>query len=409
MSKGIHRLKAEHFRKRKGPAKLCDGGGLWLFVKRSGSKSWVFRYRLNGQDYEMGLGSFNELSAAEARKYARNYRELKNQGINPIKAREQSRKQRLLEQAKDITFAQCAEQLIESKRPEWKNVKHIQQWTNTLTTYAFPVIGNLSVADVDTNLVLKVLEPIWTTKTETATRLRQRIESVLDWAAVREYRTGRNPALWRGHLDKILPQPSKIAKVLHQPALPYSEINTFVSQLRERSSLAARALEFLILTSMRTGEVRHALWNEIDMDLKVWTIPQEKMKSSRPHRVPLSDQALDLLKNLPSVGEFIFTGPRHGRPFSDAAMRQALKRMNYDSITVHGFRSTFRDWCAEQTNFPREVAEAALAHVLKDKTEAAYQRGDMLEKRRKLMQTWANYIDTKTYSSNVVNLRPANA
>ena len=352
MSKGIHRLRAEHLKKRKGPAKLCDGGGLWLFVKKSGSKSWVFRYRFNGMDKEMGLGSFNDLSTVAARQRAREYRELKQQGIDPIRERERKNKASLLAQAKDITFSECAVNLIESKKSEWKNKKHAQQWTNTLNTYANPVIGDISITDIDTTLILKVLEPIWKTKTETASRLRQRIESVLDWATARGYRDDSNPARWKGHLDKILPQPSKIKNVKHQPALPYIQMNLFINKLRSRQGLAAKALEFLILTAMRTGEVRHATWDEIDLDKKIWSIPGVKMKSSRDHRVPLSKQALKLLNELPAVGDFVFAGPRHNRPFSDASMRQVLKRMDYDSITVHGFRSTFRDWCAEQTKLP---------------------------------------------------------
>ncbi len=387
MARPIHRLNARQCKTAPGPVKLCDGGGLWLYISPSGARNWVYRYRLNGRDREMGLGALPEVSLADARGKASDYRKLRAGGTDPIthkRANKQTGK----------TFGDCAEACIESHRASWKNAKHAQQWQNTLAAYAIPKIGKLPVNTIDTEHVLSVLKPIWTTKTETATRVRQRIEAVLDWAAARGYRHGENPARWRGHLKKLLAEPTKIKMVQHHPALPYPEISDFMRDLRTREGLSAAALEFSILTACRTNEVLGATWDEIDFEAATWTIPGERMKARRSHRVPLTAPALKLLTRLNKTrsSDYVFPGQKYGRPLSNMAMLSLLKRqLGRPDLTVHGFRSTFRDWCAETTNFPREVAEAALAHVLTDKTEAAYQRGDLFEKRRALMEAWARH------------------
>lgn len=378
------------------PGKYGDGGGLWLTVREEGGAFWTFRYRLNGRDREMGLGPLRDVSPARAREEAKRCRNLKREGKDPIN----ERTRRL--GVTVPTFRECAEAIIEAKRPEWRNGKHAQQWENTLKTYAYPVLGDLPVDAVATDHVLKVLRPIWTEKTETATRLRQRIESVLDYAKAMKQRAGENPAAWKGHLDKLLAKPAKIRRVSHHAALPYSDLPDFLQALAEQDGIGARALMFTILTAARTGEVIGARKSEIEGDL--WTIPAERMKAHRRHRVPLPRQALGVVEALPEIkGEpHLFPGPRRGKPLSNAAMSAVLKRMERSDLTVHGFRSTFRDWCAEQTNFPRELAEAALAHTLRDKTEAAYQRGDLLERRRKMMQAWADHLDSLRKGAEVV-------
>ncbi|MCH5374054.1 MAG: site-specific integrase, partial [Planctomycetes bacterium] len=299
-----------------------------------------------------------------------------------------------LEAAKSKSFDECAAAYIAAHEVGWRNPKHRQQWRNTLSTYASPVIGRLPVADIDTDLVMRVLEPIWTSKPETAGRVRGRIESILDWAATRGYRTGENPARWRGHLDHLLPKRSKVRRVRHHPALPYSEIGGFVAGLRDMDSVAARALEFVILTAARTGEVLGVRWDEVDFETGVWTIPAERMKNGREHRVPLSRAALDVLESVRPLrrNDYVFPGNRPKRPLSNMALTMLLRRMGHDGITVHGFRSTFRDWAAEQTSAPREVAEMALAHTIGDSVEAAYRRGDLFEKRRDLMASWAEFV-----------------
>ncbi|MBF4089045.1 site-specific integrase, partial [Burkholderia pseudomallei] len=302
---------------------------------------------------------------------------------------------RKIDAARALNFKQCATAFIEARSAEWVNPKHTQQWTNTLSTYAYPIIGALRPADIDTDLVRKVLEPIWLTKNETASRVRGRIESVLDWAKVRGLRDGENPARWSGHLDQLLAAPGKVQKPKHHAALPFTEIGAFVAELRGMVGTAARALEFTILTAMRTGEVIGARHDEFDADAQLWTVPAERMKAKRAHRVPLSSSALELLKTLPTSVDspVVFEGMRARRPMSNMAMLQVLERMKRGTLTVHGFRSTFRDWAAECTPFSNEVVEMALAHAIRDKTEAAYRRGDLFEKRRTLMQAWADYIE----------------
>lgn len=390
-----------------------DGGGLYLRVTKEGGKSWVFIYPHPGKlraQREMGLGSYPSVSLEEARRLADRARQELRDGIDPIEKKKAAKLAKALEQAKAMTFDECATAYIEANRAGWKNDKHAGQWKTTLATYASPIIGKLPVADIDKGLVLKVLEPIWNEKAETASRLRGRIEAVLDWATAREYRTGDNPARWKGHLDKLLPKRSKISTVQHHPALPYARIGAFMIELRKQAGMGALALEFAILTAARSGEVRGATWSEIDLEARRWIIPVERMKAGKEHHVPLSDAALDLLKRLPGLAEsaLVFPAPRGG-VLSDMTLTAVLRRMQGDdapiwtdtggeAITVHGFRSTFRDWAGETTAYPREVIEHALAHQLKDKAEAAYQRGSLLDKRRRLMDDWQRFCETPSES-----------
>lgn len=342
----------------------------------------------------MGLGPLHSVSLAEARRTAAQLREqLKHplSPVDPLTAKRNQKQEAARQNWRSMEFKACAAAYIDAHRSEWKNAKHVQQWENTLSNYAYPVLGGMPVAAIDEALVLKVLLPIWQEKTETAKRLRGRIESVLDWATFNKFRQGENPARWKGHLEHSLARPSKVAKVVHHAALPYQEIGAFMTNLRQRQGVAARAIEFLILTAARSGEVRGATWSEIDLDQKTWTIPAARMKMEREHRVALSDAAIELLDSMPRVDgcEYIFPGARQIRPMSDMTLTAVLRRMDRDDITVHGFRSTFRDWSAEATNFPHELAEMALAHAVSNKVEAAYRRGDMLEKRVAMMNAWA--------------------
>jgi integrase len=371
----------------KAPGLHPDGRGLYLQVK-NGGRSWVLRYMMDRKARYMGLGGFPEVSLAKARDAATKQRGILRNGIDPIESRRSRRQATRIEAAKSITFKDCAGKHIKSKKPEWRNEKHAAQWESTLATYAYHVIGTLPVQAVDTGLVIKVLEPIWTLKTETATRLRQRIEAVLDWATAHGHRSGDNPARWRGHLNKLLPKPRKVTAVKHFEALPYTELPAFFAGLRERETVSARALLFTILNAARSGETRLAHSDEVDFKTAIWTVPASRTKSGREHRVPLSRDALALLS--PDKG-LLFPNAQ-GEPLSDSAMRKYLQEdMKRPGLTVHGFRSTFRDWTAERTNVTSEIAEAALAHIVGDKTEAAYRRGDALDRRRRLMETWAKY------------------
>ncbi|MBT4075094.1 MAG: tyrosine-type recombinase/integrase [Gammaproteobacteria bacterium] len=315
-----------------------------------------------------------------------------------------------LEQAKNITFKTCALAYIEAHKRGWKNKKHLSQWENTLTTYTYPVIGKIAVQDVDIDLVMKILEPIWFEKTETASRVRQRIENILDWATVRKYRQGDNPALWRGRLDKLLPQRNKVQKPKHFAAMDYRELPEFFRSLRKKDTIASKALAYTILTVTRNGEARGVTRTEIDNKAQAWIIPENRMKAEREHRVPLSGEAFKIIKEMEPfkrhTDDFIFPGLAHAKPISEASLLKLVK-LSHPTLTVHGFRSSFRDWCAEQTNFPREVAEAALAHIIKDKTEAAYQRGDMFEKRRKLMDLWTDYCLKGKTEADVIPINKA--
>lgn len=369
----------------------ADGLGLYLQVAEGGTKSWLFRFMKDGRARKMGLGPVHTVTLAMAREKATEARRLLLEGIDPIEARNETRQAARLDAAKALTFRECAEKYIAAHSTGWKNAKHAAQWASTLETYAYPHFGNLPVASIDVGLVLKALEPIWNIKTETASRVRGRIESVLDWATARKYRTGENPARWRGHLDHLLPARRDVAKVKHHAALPYADVGSFVATIREMEGVTARALEFAILTAARTNEVVKARWQEVDLDARMWVIPAGRMKAGREHRVPLSDRAIEILVSLPREkgSDFVFIGDKHGKPISNMAMLMMLRRMKRDDLTVHGFRSTFRDWAAEQTMYPNEMVEMALAHAVSDKTEAAYRRGDMLEKRRCLMHDWS--------------------
>lgn len=393
MARETNKLSDLKVRKAAAPGYLGDGGGLYLQISASLSKSWVFRYQIANRAREMGLGSLETFSLREARDRARQARQLVADGIDPIDQRKGDRQEKRLAAARAKTFDQCAAAYIESHRAGWRNGKHAEQWTATLNAYASPEFGAQSVQDIDTAAVMRALGTLWKTKTETASRLRGRIESILDWATVQGFRTGENPARWRGHLDKLLPKRSKVRKVQHHPALPYAEIAPFFFALGAQAGTASRALEFLILTASRTGEVIGATWDEVDMDAKTWLVPGERMKSGRAHEVPLSPRAVEILRAQEKVrtGDYLFAGRRPKDPLSNMAMLALLKRMERSDLTAHGFRSTFRDWAAEQTTFPGEVAEMALAHVVSDKTEAAYRRGTMKEKRRQLMTEWAKY------------------
>lgn len=391
----------------------ADGGNLYLFVRGS-SRGWVFRFVApDGKRRNMGLGSLHAVSLAEARKQATLLREqTKHPGTrtDPLAKRREERLAEKLSSRKHMTFKACAEAYIDAHRAEWKNPKHAQQWENTLATYAYPICGDLPVASVDDALVVKVLRPIWESKTETATRLRGRIESVLDWATFNKFREGENPARWKGHLDNSLAKPNKIAKVVHHPALPYREIGTFMDELRKREGIGARALEFLILTACRSGEVRGATWDEIDMQDHMWIIPADRMKAQREHRIPLSDRALELLRNLPRLqgSNLVFPSTKSSKAMSDMTLTVVLRRMGRTDITVHGFRSTFRDWAAEATDYPRDLAEMALAHTIDNKVEAAYRRGDMLEKRFRMMNDWARYCGAANRADRkVISMRGA--
>jgi integrase len=386
------------------PGYYGDGAGLWLQVSPSGSKSWIFRFTLAGKQREMGLGAVHTVNLTEARAKAKECRQLLLEGKDPLDARRSIKQAEALERAKAMTFDQCATAYISAHRSGWKNEKHIGQWENTLEAYASPIIGALPVAEVDTALVVKVLGPIWETKTETATRLRGRIEKILDWATVSKYRQGENPARWRGHLENLLANPNKIAKVAHHPALLWREIGGFMGELRKQIGTAARALEFTILTAARSGEVRGATWAEIDLDAGLWVVPAERIKMGKEHRVPLTASAIALLKELPREGELVFPGAKENAALSDMSLTAVLRRMKRTDITVHGFRSTFRDWCAESTNFPREVCEHALAHSLPDKVEAAYRRGDLLDKRVQLMKAWADYCARPQAEASVTSI-----
>lgn len=385
MARAINRLSARAVATAR-PGKYADGGGLWLQVTVTGSKSWVFRYARGGSEHFMGLGPVHTVSLAQARQAALEARQAIRVGADPIG----QRKAALAARAGISTFWRAAEEHIEELRPGWKSPKHAAQWTSTLETYAKPHIGDLPVSDVTTDDVMAVLRPIWASKTETASRVRQRIEAVLDAAKVKGQRQGENPARWRGHLDKLLPKPTDVRAVKHFPALPYLELPDFMVKLRARPEIAARALEFTILTAARTNMTTKADWREVVGGL--WNVPKERMKAKRAHTVPLSLEAVALLESVPREdGSGIFPGDRKPH-LSNGAMDALLERMGFDHVTVHGFRSSFSDWAHEQTRHPNQVIEMALAHTIKSKTEAAYRRGDLLDKRRELMQAWADYL-----------------
>ncbi len=397
------KLSAVEVAKAKGPAVLHDGGGLYLRVSPTGSKSWVFRFQLDGKRRDMGLGPFPDISLAEARGNASAHRKQRHEGIDPLDAKAAQRQAQRLSVAKGRTFREVAEEFIGRNEAGWRNAKHRQQWVNTLQTYAYPTLGELPVSAIDPGFVVQVLDPIWTEKPETASRVRGRIEAVLDAATVRGFRQGPNPAQWKGNLAHILPARAKVRKVAHHAALPLDGMPGFLAALRGREGMSARALEYTILTVARTGEALGAKWGEIDLAAKVWTVPAERMKAGREHRVPLSDAALTVLEKVrplalmrdgkPDPTAPVFPGPRRALPMSNMVLLMLLRRMKRDDLTAHGFRSTFSDWAAERTAYPREVVEMALAHTVENKVERAYRRGDLFDKRRRLMADWAGFCE----------------
>jgi integrase len=382
----------------KPPGMHHDGGGLYLQITegRSGiNKSWLFRYTVGKKSRYLGLGIYPFVGLSDAREKAGHARKLLGQGIDPIAHKHAARAALRQQSAKVITFGECADTYVRAHRAGWRSVRHATNWVRSLEVHVTPVLGGLPVSAIDTALVMKVLEPIWLRTPELASHVRGRMELILDWATAREYRRGDNPARWRGHLDKLLPSKTKVAPVVHHPALPYDQQPAFVRELRARDATAARVLEFVILTAARSAEVLGMKWGEVDFLSRVWTVPAERMKAAREHRVPLSDAAMALLVKLPRDGEYVFSGGRRPR-LSAMAMHALLIRMKRNDITIHGFRSSFRDWAAERTNYPSEVAELALAHNVGNKVEAAYRRTDMFDRRRRLMSDWADFCNGKS-------------
>ncbi len=408
MARALYKLSDVTVKATKKIGRHSDGGGLYLNVSPTGTKSWVFMWVVGGKRREMGMGSYPAISLSKARSKANDCREAIAEGRDPI-----------AEKAKEAepTFGECADRLIESIKAEWRNEKHEYQWRQTLGDSYCKSLRSQRASQITTEDVLKVLNPVWTAKSETASRLRGRIERVLEYAKVKGWRSGENPAAWRGNLRNLLPRRQKLQRG-HQPAMSYIDVPAFMVRLRASEAMAARALEFTILTAARSGETIGAKWQEIDFDRKVWTVPAERMKGGETHVVALSSVAVDLLKSLQEVhsgGDFVFAGaPRpgnkqdakHGRPLSNMAMMMLLRRMKLTDITVHGFRSAFRDWAGDMTSFPRDVAEAALAHKVGNEVERAYRRSDALEKRRKLMQAWADYLSA-TKANNVSRISDA--
>jgi len=411
MPKRAKELSAVQVKRLTKPGFHAVGGvsGLFLQVTRSGARSWILRATVGAKRRDIGLGGFPDVTLAQAREKARDAREKIRQGIDPVAERKSARESLKAAQAKTLTFDQAAHRCHAAKVDEFRNEKHKHDWISSLERYASPVLGSLLVNDIELAHVLEVLEPIWKDKTETATRVRQRLESVLTWATVRGYRKGENPARWEGNLKEVLPTPSKITKVRHHRAIPWQEISAFMEKLRQREGTAARALEFAILTASRSSEVRLATWDEIDLDHGIWTVPAERIKAGRTHRVPLSKDAVSLLKALPRVqgSNYVFPAPRGGA-LSDMALSAVCRRMGVDA-TPHGFRSTFKDWARNRTSYADEASELALAHVNSDATRAAYARDELLPQRQKLMADWARYCnEPNPQTREVVSIRGAN-
>jgi len=404
------------------PGRHTDGGGLHLYVKDTDCRTWVLRFMRAGKSRDMGLGAYPEVPLAEARERAAAARKLIRAGSDPLEARQSAEAARTA--TISHTFRAAAEELMADKGKGWRNPKHRAQWASTLQSYAFPVFGEWPVQQVDSEAIMRVLRPLWDRIPETGSRLRGRIEAVLDAATARGWRTGENPARWKGHLASRLPSPRKVKAAVHHPALPWSEMGAFLAALRQREGLAARVVELAILTACRSGEVRGMRWGEVDLDAAVWTVPGKRMKAGKPHRVPLSVAAVLLLRQMragqPGAAALVFPGAKAGAALSDMSLTAVLRRMNTvpegqtppwrdgatgEPITVHGFRSTFRVWAGERAPYPREVVEAALAHTLKDKVEAAYQRSDLMERRRPLMEEWATFCTAGARDGTVVPIR----
>jgi integrase len=396
MAKTIHKLKPLALSKLKAGFH-SDGGNLYIRVKESGARSWVFRYKLAGQVKELGLGSLNTVTILDARKFAKGMNQFLLLGKNPALYLKADSTLELK------TFKERAIEYIESKRDGWRNAKHAAQWLSTLEEYAYPKLGKMYPSEITLADVLSVLTPIWKSKTETASRLRGRIESILSYAAVSEQSDRRNPARWKGNLDMVLPKPDSVTPVKHHPSLKYLDLPLLMSELRQKDSISAYCLRFTVLTSTRSGEARGALWSEIDLDNKVWEIPASRMKAKKPHKVPLNNEAIEILEKMKSIkhgkSDLVFNNGGD-KVISDVSVSKALKSLR-QSITVHGFRSTFRVWGAETTSIPRVVLEFALAHNIQDETEGAYQRSDLFERRRELMNIWGNFCKD---TSNIVKL-----
>ena len=407
MTRTLNRLSALKVARAKQPGMYADGGGLYLRVAEGGSKQWVFRYAVGTRDRDMGLGPVHTLTLPEAREKAREARLLRLEGIDPIEAKGARMAALKAADARAMTFKQCAEGFIRDNEASWTSARHRQEWVGSLVRLVYPTLGSLPVAAIDTPLVLKVLKPIWEKTPETASRVRGRIENVLGWATVHHYRAGDNPARWGGLLEHALPARSKIAKVEHHAALPYAEIGAFVAELRQDSGVAAACLQFITLTAARLDEARSATWDEIDLPNRIWIVPARRMKADKEHRVPLSAGAVVILKQMQEIrqSDYVFPGRLEGRPIGDNTIWRLAKEAAGSDITIHGLRSSFRDWAAERTSFPREVAEMALAHAIPNAVEAAYRRGDLFEKRRRLMDAWAEFCAKPSHRGEVVVIR----
>jgi integrase len=407
MPKKAKELTATEVRRLMKPGLHAVGGvaGLLLQVTATGARSWILRATVGAKRRDIGLGGFPDVPLAMARENAREAREKIRQGVDPVAERRAARDALRLAQARVMTFRDAALRTYEKKEAEFKKHRRRNNWIRSLEMYAFPIIGHLPVAEIDLPHVQKVLEPIWHDKTHTATKVRERMESVFAWAIVSGYRTGDNPARWKGNLREVLPKPSKITKTRHFPALPWNEVPAFMPELRKREGMSAKALEFIIYTAARSSEARLATWGEVDLEARLWTVPEERMKAGKPHRVPLCDDAVRLLKALPRFegSDYVFTAPRGG-PLSDMSISAVCRRMGVDAVP-HGFRSSFKDWARSCTRYADEVSELALAHVNSDATRAAYARDELLPQRTRLMREWGKFLNTPTTNAAVVPMR----
>ena len=404
MTRTLNRLSVVKVEKAKASGMYADGGGLYLRVAEGGSKQWIYRYVTNGRCRDMGIGPVHVLTLAEAREKARDASKLRLEGVDPIASKRARMAALKAAEAKAMTLGDCVKGFIKDNEASWTSRKHRQEWERSLIKYAFPLLGSLPVAAIDTPLVLRVLKPIWSTTPESASRVRGRIENVIGWATIHGYRSGDNPARWNGHLEHALPA---VVKGDHHAALPYAEVPAFMTKLREQTSVPAKCLEFLILTSTRLDEAREATWDEIDLDQRLWIIPASRMKGRREHRVPLSTAALAVLQDMLATrqSDYVFPGVYSGKAIGKNTPRGLVRQLTGRPVTVHGFRSSFRDWAAERTSFPREVAEMALAHAIPSAVEAAYRRSDLFEKRRRLMDAWAEFCGKPQGAGKVVKLR----
>jgi len=406
MARTLNRLSAVKVQKAKRPGMYCDGGGLYLRVAEGGSKQWIYRYVTNGRPRDMGIGGTHVLTLAEARERAREASKLRLDGIDPIAHKHAQRAAAAVAAASAMTFRQSAEGFIRDNEASWSNAKHRLEWERSLAKYAFPVIGNLPVAAIDTPLVLKVIKPLWQRVPKTASKVRGRIDNILGWATVHHYRAGDNPARWQGHLEHALPS---VQTGEHHAAMPYAEVPAFLAKLRQQTSVPAKCLEFVILTAARLGEALGATWDEVDLDNRVWTVPASRMKAGKEHKVPLSAAAIAVLQELHAIrqSDYVFPGAHPGKAIGHNAPLKLLNEITGTAVTVHGFRSSFRDWAAERTSFPREVAEAALAHAVPSQVEAAYKRTDFFDRRRRLMEAWSDYCSKPAATGKVLPIRGA--